>query len=240
MSEPPGDRDGSGTAGAQHRDGTDPVLDSGSRSLSTGADVAVAAEPVLVDQIAVPSAGLFLQQHKVFVDEGETLPVDGDRAVALCGAWVLIGPPPAEVEPGVPGTHVEDCPGCRAIHLGEADIPAPDDAIRWFVRRVGTLPVHVIVGDGITATQLIARCGRAFRLGEPLERLAGGDGVPCTACLLASLPDPPVAPSGPSRVAPPSLIVSSPAVAEPSTTVRPTPAHAVERTPRSDTVTQRV
>ncbi|APU18754.1 hypothetical protein UA75_03605 [Actinoalloteichus sp. GBA129-24] len=149
---------------------------------------AIAAEPMLVDQITAPDAGLFLQQHKVFVDEGEALPVDGDRAVALCGTWVLIGPPPAEVEPGVPGTHVEDCPDCRAIQLGEADIPTADNPVHWFIRRVGTRTVHVISDDGITATRLIARCGTAFRLGEPLARLAEGDGVPCTACLLAAPP----------------------------------------------------
>ncbi|AOS61554.1 hypothetical protein [Actinoalloteichus hymeniacidonis] len=146
-----------------------------------------AGEPLLIDQVAAPEAGLILQRHKVFVDAGELLPIDGDRAIALCGAGVLFGPPPAEVEPGIPSTHVEDCHDCRAIHLGEVDPPASDDAVRWFVRRSGEVQVHIVPADGVTATRLVALCGTTFRLGDGLERLVPGDGAPCVACLIGSL-----------------------------------------------------
>ncbi|ASO18331.1 hypothetical protein FHR81_002734 [Actinoalloteichus hoggarensis] len=187
MSAPRGD-DRPGAADAARRN---PSCGDGGRAGIAGATfgTGLASEPMLVDQISAPAVGLILQRHKVFVDQGEALLVDGERAVALCGAWVTVGASPAEVEPGVPATHVEDCPDCRAIHLGEADLPMPGDPIRWFVRRVGTPVVHVVTDDGITATRLVAQCGRSFRLGEPLERLAAGDGVPCTACLLAAPSD---------------------------------------------------
>ncbi|AOS65616.1 hypothetical protein [Actinoalloteichus hymeniacidonis] len=151
----------------------------------------IAVEPLLIDQDTLPAAGLILDRHRVPVLCGEPIPIDGDRAPTLCGLPVTIGPRPAEVLPGIPATHVADCVDCIAIIEGR-DIDRtddPDTVVRLFLRRTGTMPVHiveltVVELDRELPTALTAGCGQRFRAGDSHDRLDPGDGAPCIRCLL--------------------------------------------------------
>ncbi|ASO18411.1 hypothetical protein FHR81_002815 [Actinoalloteichus hoggarensis] len=145
-----------------------------------------ADEPRLIEQVAPPTVGLVCQRHAIFVDIGETVPIAGEDALALCGVPVTIGPAPEEMLPGVPA-EVVDCADCQAIVWDEPS-PRPAHARpRLYIRRVGTVPVHIVDVEGLTATTMTSLCRTVFHLGDQLEQLAPGAGAPCTRCLLASL-----------------------------------------------------
>ncbi|APU16071.1 MULTISPECIES: MarR family winged helix-turn-helix transcriptional regulator [Actinoalloteichus] len=156
----------------------------------------IAAEPMLVEQDVLPAAGLFLDRHQVPVPAGDPMPVDGEQVAALCGALVVIGPPPAEVLLGIPATHTADCLDCRAVIIGVDTAPMTEDdaepVARAYVRRPGTVPVHVIeLGPAAEPpAALIARCGQVFHVGDPVDHLRPGDGAPCTLCLLRTSSSP--------------------------------------------------
>ncbi|AOS65273.1 hypothetical protein [Actinoalloteichus hymeniacidonis] len=152
-----------------------------------------ATESLLVEQLARPVAGLFLDRHQIAVFTADPIPVDGDQVTALCGAALILGPPPAEVLPGIPATQVADCADCQAVlwtppegvNLGAEQVP------RILLRRTGAVPVHIVEIGAATAapTPLVALCGAVFGMEEPVYRVNAGDGVPCTLCLLRSLSD---------------------------------------------------
>ncbi|WP_157434017.1 MULTISPECIES: hypothetical protein [Actinoalloteichus] len=155
-------------------------------------------QPMLRSQDALPVVGLILDRHLVFLDVGDSVPLDGDVAETLCRARVTIGPAPAEVLPGIPATHVADCADCQAVADAgcRADLePATasvgaESVVRAFVRRVGAVAVHIVELDSAQDAPevLVALCGQVFPAGEPLDRLSLGDGAPCFRCLLRSLP----------------------------------------------------
>ncbi|APU12868.1 MULTISPECIES: hypothetical protein [Actinoalloteichus] len=149
----------------------------------------IADEPRLIEQVTLPTVGLVCQRHAIFVNTGETLPAEGEAALALCGVRVTLGPAPEEMLPGVPA-EVVDCADCQGIIWDEPD-PRPAHARpRLYIRRVGTVPVHIVDVEGLTATTMTSLCRTVFHLGEALEQLAPGAGAPCTGCLLASLSRP--------------------------------------------------
>ncbi|AOS65878.1 hypothetical protein [Actinoalloteichus hymeniacidonis] len=81
--------------------------------------------PVLVEQDTLPAAGLILDRHLALSDDGP--PPTGMMLIALCGVPVVIGPPPAEVLPGVPAAFTADCLGCQDV-LGEILAEEQSDA----------------------------------------------------------------------------------------------------------------
>ncbi|WP_075743101.1 MULTISPECIES: hypothetical protein [Actinoalloteichus] len=152
----------------------------------------IAEESLLLEQSALPAAGLFLDVHQLPVLAGEPIPVDGDQVAALCGTSVVIGPPPAEVLPGIPATHTAACADCQAV-IDDVDTPSVlvedgEPVAPAYLRRTGTVLVHVIelAAAEVLPAVLIARCGVTFHPGDPVDRVEFGDGVPCTRCLLRS------------------------------------------------------
>ncbi|APU13548.1 MULTISPECIES: hypothetical protein [Actinoalloteichus] len=144
-----------------------------------------ATEPMLIEQITLPTVGLICQRHAVFVNAGEPVPAEGARALALCGVPLTLGPAPQEMLPGVPA-EVVDCADCQAIIWNKPDARPVDVRQRLCIRRVGTVDVHLVDAAGLTAVTMTALCGAVFHLGDALEQLAPGAGAPCTRCLLAS------------------------------------------------------
>ncbi|AOS62058.1 hypothetical protein [Actinoalloteichus hymeniacidonis] len=180
------------TPGDQHGSNAEPAIPASEPVVEPTAnpdEPLRATDPLLIDQVTLPEVGIVCQRHAVFVDEGETLPSAGEQAFSLCGIPLTIGPPPAEMLPGVPA-EVVDCADCQAIIWDEPAIEPVGSDFRLFVRRRGTIDVHIVEDSGLSATTMTARCGALFRLGEDLEQLAPGCGAPCNRCLLASLSGP--------------------------------------------------
>ncbi|AOS61038.1 hypothetical protein [Actinoalloteichus hymeniacidonis] len=154
-------------------------------------DRETADEPLLMEQAALPAAGIFLDRHQVFVNTGEPIPIDGDRVTALCGTSLLIGPPPTEVLPGIPAMRFADCADCTAVLWAPPKEVGGEEALRIFLRLPGTMPVHIVeIGAATPAPMpLVSLCGAVFGVGQPVDRVDAGDGTPCTLCLLRSLSD---------------------------------------------------
>ncbi|ASO22888.1 hypothetical protein FHR81_005047 [Actinoalloteichus hoggarensis] len=156
--------------------------------------------PMLIEQDTLPAVGIILDRHLALVDDGP--PEDGAVLTALCGAPLTVGPPPAEVLPGVPAAYTADCPFCQdvltaTLRDGSPDAPECPHEAAPESRRAGPAapsltavrlargePVHLcrLPPAGPTLT---TSCGASLPR-TMVEIVDPGDGVPCTCCLLTS------------------------------------------------------
>ncbi|APU17728.1 MULTISPECIES: hypothetical protein [Actinoalloteichus] len=159
--------------------------------------------PMLIEQDTLPEAGIILDRHLALVDDGP--PEDGAALTALCGVRLTVGPPPAEVLPGVPAAYTADCPFCQDVltatlldtQAEDLDrTPADSSAAGESHRSAGTAPplmaVRLSPGEPVhlcrlplAGPTLTASCGAALPR-TMVEIVDPGDGVPCTCCLLTS------------------------------------------------------
>ncbi|ASO21824.1 hypothetical protein FHR81_003475 [Actinoalloteichus hoggarensis] len=142
-------------------------------------------------QDTLPDFGLLLDRHVLIGGR----PPPGAEATTVCGRNVTIRPAPLEIEPGVPAVGARDCLDCQDVLRGTprealSDRGAPPllparlsgrfDVVgtaRWVVHLCSlTEP------DGVTVT---TRCGIDLPVDE-IETVDAGEGMPCTACLLAA------------------------------------------------------
>ncbi|WP_075742164.1 MULTISPECIES: hypothetical protein [Actinoalloteichus] len=141
-------------------------------------------------QDTLPRFGLLLDRHVLL----GCRPPPGVEATTVCGRVVAIRPGPFEVEPGVPAVGVRDCLECQDVLLGPpqeelsersgaplvlARLTSRSDVI-GMARRV----VHLCTPEVPEGSTLLARCGTRLPSAQA-ETVAPGEGMPCTACLLA-------------------------------------------------------